>query len=39
MEAFDPVMRDVALLIFAIAALIRSIWPNGIFPKGGIKRG
>ena len=31
MCAFDPaVVRDLALLIYAIAALIRAIWPNGI---------
>jgi hypothetical protein len=28
---FDPtLMRDLTLLIFAIAALIRALWPNGI---------
>lgn len=32
MNAFDPaVMRDLAFLIYAIAALIQAIWPNGIF--------
>lgn len=32
MIAFDPaVVRDVTLLIIAITALVRAIWPNGIF--------
>jgi hypothetical protein len=32
MSAFDPaVMRDTAVLILAIAALVRAIWPHGIF--------
>jgi len=31
MYALDPaVMRDLTVLIIAITALIRAIWPNGI---------
>lgn len=26
-----PAMRELALLIYAIAALVRAVWPNGIF--------
>jgi hypothetical protein len=32
MTAFDPaVMRDLTVLIIAITALIRAVWPNGIY--------
>lgn len=32
MNAFEPsVMRDLALLAFAITGLVKAIWPNGIF--------
>jgi hypothetical protein len=32
MLALDPaVMQAMALLLFAVAGLIRAIWPNGIF--------
>ncbi len=32
MIAFDPaVMRELTLFIIALTALIRAIWPNGIF--------
>jgi hypothetical protein len=32
MPTLDPaVMRELTLLLVAIAALIKSIWPNGIF--------
>ncbi|TCK28547.1 hypothetical protein EV667_2554 [Ancylobacter aquaticus] len=32
MSAPDPaVMRDIALLLAALAGLIKAIWPNGIF--------
>jgi len=32
MHAFDPaVMRDLAFLIAALTALIRAIWPNGVY--------
>ena len=31
MIAFDPaVVRELTLLILAIAAIIKAIWPNGI---------
>jgi hypothetical protein len=32
MSAFDPaVIREAAMLIFAVAALVKAIWPHGIF--------
>jgi hypothetical protein len=31
MHAFDPaVIRDVTMLIAAITALVRAIWPKGV---------
>ncbi len=34
MRAFDPaVMRDLILLITALTALVKAVWPNGVFRR------